>query len=61
MGNLYQDLVVDKSADLVIHAGDHGCERAGCCLAPWRVAAQFMIWPRGSIRHTPGSRGHIWS
>ena len=30
MGNLYQDLVVDKSADLVIHAGDHGCERAGC-------------------------------
>jgi hypothetical protein len=34
MGNLYQDLVVDKSADLVIHAGDHGCERAGCCLRP---------------------------
>ena len=24
MGNLYQDVVVDKTADLVIHAGDHG-------------------------------------
>ena len=29
MQNLYEDVVVNQTADLIIHAGDHCCEHTG--------------------------------